>query len=889
MDNRFFENIIKSFVNTISSNRNTSDENSISHKVMKVICEEFRPAISNAVVLWRNQFNSDEKTIIADEFYPHPFNYKSYFKDEIVHAKECIYPLTGTKALVEYRDYFRSEISWWHQVWAFPIFDMNRSVIAFMVFLSSQSEVLLSKEQINLLQKIVNGAFISELSCQQNAMYDFVEKISDFTRIKRENKTLSNKYENLSLALEVYKSNIVHFSIWKIDDISKDDFNVIKDKSQNFKNVKQEQKQNYLLKSSGSHRVVSYINFLKQTGIVKELQKNDIIDISKFIKFETVTRQHINDGFCLTESYCREIGIEVNKTVILYIPIIPMRHNMKTDKTNILCLYINNIQNTTFRDVVIVSMLSRKIYESLTLHNQLITNDTTKKILEIQGKDEKEFYCEAASILRKRNECGGCYIYMKEKMENSFRLIIGINENDAIDGKCLEEKEITLPDSDTKMLLPLSSAFSKDSEFIQFISNSITKISTSEKYESYYLYYGKYPKDTNDIYSSILIPIKEKNTDRKDCFVGFVLFVNKNDYDGKSKVKYSPYFSAHNELIVSPSIESIYRYKLLREAIKKQELLLGRIRHEIPHEVNLVSQNAQILKRYFEEKINATSDSDEKSTYAHRMNEINQLLLSNERIGLYTSFATSINFTRSEILRSQEFLDFNVFLHSMEAIFKADAKERGVDVKFDDTDANYKCRVSKLYKLAIINIIFNAIRYSRFGNWITIYIGKGIIKVENYGIAIKKEEEKSIYQEGYRGKEAREFTEDGMGFGLFLAKKVIESHHNHYLTHTSEYISENNFAGIKAFYDFADERQNGLELFNTNYKNKFSWDDYFKKRSELEDRIPLGYNPRSISFSHIANFIMNEFRGASIPFAEFERLFFNVNVYKTTFEIKFFN
>ncbi len=889
MNNGFLENIIKRIVDLPNLTPKWTDVEYIRRSIMRIIYEELKPTISNAVIIWNNQINSSEIPIIEDEFYPHSFKYDSYLKDSITQIEECIYPINGNDAFIKYKNYFKPEIAWWHSVWAFPIFDIYSKSTTVIIFLSSHSDILLSKEQIDFLHKIINEIYNNKISYQQNIVFDFIEQLSDFTRIKRKNKTLFNKYENLSIALEKNKHNIVHFSIWKIDDISKIDFNVIKEKSQNFENIPQSEKQNYRLKSSDSHRIINYVKFLKQAGIIDELKKEGKSELSKFIKVEVFSENDINEKYCLTEQYSKNIGMKINKTIIMYIPIIPMRHNMKTDKTNILCLYINNLQNTIFNNLVTISMLSRKIYESLTLHNQLITNDTTKDILEIQGKDEKFFYNKTANILKKRNECADCYIYMKEKMEDCLRMIIGIEDGNTIDEKMLEDEEIYSTDDNLKISLPLSTKLSNDSEFSKFIHDRIIEISSSKKWDNYYLYYGEYPKQSNSVYSAILIPIKERDSDNKKDFVGFALFINKNVSNGQMGEKYSPYFSAHNELIVSPSIESIYRYKLLRDAIKKKESLLGRIRHEIPHEVNLVTKNAQIIKKYFEDKINNVSNDEERSTYAHKMNEINQLLLSSERIGLYTIFATSINFTKQDILKNQEFLDFNVFLHSMESIFKTDAKAHGVDIKFDDIDANYKCRVSKLYKLAIINIIFNAIRYSRFGTWITIYIGKGIIKVENYGIGIKEEERKKIYIEGYRSKEAKEFTDDGMGFGLFLAKKVIESHNNHYLTHTSDYICKHNYAGIKAFYDFADERRNGLELFNNNYKNKYSWDDYLIKRSELENIIPIDYHYRAIPFNHISNFVINEFKRASIPFDEFERLFFNVNVYKTTFEIKFFN
>jgi len=83
-------------------------------------------------------------------------------------------------------------------------------------------------------------------------------------------------------------------------------------------------------------------------------------------------------------------------------------------------------------------------------------------------------------------------------------------------------------------------------------------------------------------------------------------------------------------------------------------------------------------------------------------------------------------------------------------------------------------------KIAVGNIIDNAVRYTFPGNRISVSIQRDEkkieIQVQDNGIGIPKHQQKKVFTTFYRGSNAIKMETEGTGLGLFIAKNIIEAH-----------------------------------------------------------------------------------------------------------------
>jgi len=95
---------------------------------------------------------------------------------------------------------------------------------------------------------------------------------------------------------------------------------------------------------------------------------------------------------------------------------------------------------------------------------------------------------------------------------------------------------------------------------------------------------------------------------------------------------------------------------------------------------------------------------------------------------------------------------------------------------------------------AISNILENAVKYSDVDTSIAIKAEKekeGIcLSIISCGIPINPLEAESIFERGYRGKQAVDKVPAGTGFGLYLVKRIMELHNGKVSLETKENISK---------------------------------------------------------------------------------------------------
>lgn len=100
--------------------------------------------------------------------------------------------------------------------------------------------------------------------------------------------------------------------------------------------------------------------------------------------------------------------------------------------------------------------------------------------------------------------------------------------------------------------------------------------------------------------------------------------------------------------------------------------------------------------------------------------------------------------------------------------------------------------IKNLISQVFSNILENAIKYSSSLNEISIYGHYNpdddtvSVSIANKGIPLLPEDAKFLFTRGYRTKDARNIYPAGTGFGLYIAKKIIDIHEGNITAFTDE-------------------------------------------------------------------------------------------------------
>jgi signal transduction histidine kinase len=120
--------------------------------------------------------------------------------------------------------------------------------------------------------------------------------------------------------------------------------------------------------------------------------------------------------------------------------------------------------------------------------------------------------------------------------------------------------------------------------------------------------------------------------------------------------------------------------------------------------------------------------------------------------------------------------------------------DKGLKISVDDgplTKAPEILAMKPLISQAFSNIIENAVKYSNRDSNITIdgYYQKAedsvVINITNKGIPLTTDEIANIFERGYRTREAKNLYPAGTGFGLYIAKRIVDIHEGKITAHTN--------------------------------------------------------------------------------------------------------
>lgn len=127
-----------------------------------------------------------------------------------------------------------------------------------------------------------------------------------------------------------------------------------------------------------------------------------------------------------------------------------------------------------------------------------------------------------------------------------------------------------------------------------------------------------------------------------------------------------------------------------------------------------------------------------------------------------------------------EIIDFSDLCESLSFDFEMKLKEKQMRLvtymKKGDTIWGDKYKIRQ----CMINLISNAIQYSKKGGIIEIHVSNDreytTVLVKDYGIVIPEEELPNLFERFYRVDKSRSTKIGGMGIGLSIIKALVERH-----------------------------------------------------------------------------------------------------------------
>ena len=153
------------------------------------------------------------------------------------------------------------------------------------------------------------------------------------------------------------------------------------------------------------------------------------------------------------------------------------------------------------------------------------------------------------------------------------------------------------------------------------------------------------------------------------------------------------------------------------------------------------------------------------------------------------------------ILENMEVLYFDEIIDESINEVKNFAKLNNIKIKFDLIETSEFHGYSNLLKIAIKNILKNAIQFSHNNSEIIVksYKEKDFfnISIQDFGIGIPLNEQEKIFEKFYRTDKSRSKNSGGTGLGMSIVKKIIHIHKGHIKVESIENIGTTIFISFK--------------------------------------------------------------------------------------------
>ena len=152
----------------------------------------------------------------------------------------------------------------------------------------------------------------------------------------------------------------------------------------------------------------------------------------------------------------------------------------------------------------------------------------------------------------------------------------------------------------------------------------------------------------------------------------------------------------------------------------------------------------------------------------------------NEGIDMVQNVLSAANIKRGTMEYNIAAMDLRHLILDVVSEQKKNAEAKGLSFETDIREGDYNISGDSFQiKNVIKNLIDNSIKYTPAGK-ITVSLsknnGKILFSVKDTGVGLTKEDKEKLFTEGGKGKNSQKINVESTGFGLFIAKSIIEAH-----------------------------------------------------------------------------------------------------------------
>ena len=731
------------------------------------------------------------------------------------------------------------------------------SVRGLVLLFSQIGRVDITPEELHTIHLVLNSKSPNVYNC--SSVIEAYKGLSYYPHNQELSFTLGYKDIGKSLDLIASKQNrhnpessgLRHFSFWQIREDSDGQKLFTKEFSRNTYNDYSRKDTHKNLKVTDNHYL---FECTEERNVYIQSQTSSVV---RYLSVSDAEKSFKD------KDYFARIGITKDNSTII---VVTINNSLESDyPSNICCYYIRDIIYSVFICQQLTADYTHELVKRLGEETLYCQNAIVSQMMlaSLQLSEEERFYQKSAKILSQANEASDCLIYT-------------INELGEIQLKSKKVPEGTkngwVTDSNGKRFY-IPDEYSCDTSFLNWLST----IKVIDNFPTVYSEIDDYyENEKSENVTSAMIIRTTLNSEAGRCLI---ILINQIHKPSSSGVYFHNVFLTDNYQVTHPSGAFLIQYQQLQDSIRKKHYLLSKLRHEIPNCSKAIRNGVLKIQNCIKEP---------EFSINNVLTISNNILLNNNRIYLWAAFFSASDYTPEQFTKNADEINIKTFLNSYIETFREEGLYRGVDVYFSLEEDSISVYGSNFYQLAIVNVVINAIRYAAEGTRVCIQVYNDRIEVIDIGIAIRDDEIEKIFNEGFRGREARTIDSKGMGFGLYLTQKVLNAHHYSIKVESERVASENiySMAAVLRYLDSLNDPKKVKEfiymgLRDAQYSHAMQLYREIRNHMYIEDRTLLNYE------TDIIKFWLDYLTSKHAVFVEMPKRIFNREIHKVKFTIYF--